>query len=232
VRKALEAPASGTASDDDWLGFLRPDFAAATGLDSSQAVAHTHAADAAGADVVMFSAAPDTGALFLNVFEHAEALDPGFAAATQAWLHHAGQPTPPLVQIVMDSRQTVYGNRLVARRAFWREWVRFTDSLRQTALQGPTAVREALLQAPAHSTLPSRLEAIVERMASLILTLQPRWRSWPVNPFAMPWSHPAQQLNPSLSVMSDALKRAYRDLGYPCYMQAYNRLRERLGAGA
>jgi len=222
IRRHLHAQA-GALDENAFYGFFSPKFGAKTGFNHAQAVAEIEAAG--DVDVVLFSPQPDMGAFFLNVFEQAETFDAGFIAAVEAWLAHAGLAAPPLRSLVMDSRTTVFSNYFAARPAFWREWLRWQDALFDAAEQGPDAIRGPLTQPTTYPGAAQRKVFIQERIASLLLTLQP-WRTHAANPFRMGWSGTRFREHPEMAVMSDALKRAHRDLGFSCYLQAFGRLRQ------
>ncbi|MDE2372060.1 MAG: hypothetical protein KGN16_24030 [Burkholderiales bacterium] len=217
--------------DEAFYGFFSPKFGAKTGL-GHDAVAAAVRAAAPQADVVLFSPQPDMGAFFLNVYEQGETFDAGFIAACEGWLRHAGRAVP-LRSLVMDTRQVVFSNFFVARPAFWRVWLEWNETLWELCESGPAALRDPLVAPTSYPGAAQRKVFVQERTASLLLTLQPRWRSHPVNPFRMAWSASRFAQHPQLAVMSDALKRAHRDLGFPCYLQAYGQLRQRfVAAGA
>jgi len=223
IRRHLQAHPA--LDEDAFYGFFSPKFGSKTGLSHEAAVAEIEAAG--DVDVVLFSPQPDMGAFFLNVFEQAETFDAGFIAATEAWLAHAGLATPPLRSLVMDSRVTVFSNYFAAKPAFWREWLRWQDRLFDCCEHGPEEIRAPLVQATSYPGAAQRKVFIQERIASLLLTLQPRWRTHAANTFRMAWSVTRFREHPELAVMSDALKRAHRDLGYPSYLQAFGQLRQR-----
>ena len=66
-----------------------------------------------------------------------------------------------------------------------------------------------------------------ERAVSLLLATQPQWRSVPYDPFGMGWSVSRFRDHPQDAFISDALKRAYRDTGWPEYMSAFAATRQR-----
>jgi hypothetical protein len=223
IRRHLHA--QGAVLDENaFYGFFSPKFGSKTGLSHAATVAEVQAAG--DVDVVLFSPQPDMGAFFLNVFEQAETFDAGFIAAVEAWLAHAGLAVPPLRGLVMDSRVTVFSNYFAAKPAFWREWLRWQDALFDAAEHGPEAIRGLLTHATSYPGAAQRKVFIQERIASLLLTLQPHWHTHAANPFRMAWSGTRFRDHPELAVMSDALKRAHRDLGFPCYLQAFGRLRQ------
>lgn len=66
---------------------------------------------------------------------------------------------------------------------------------------------------------------LLERLASLLLVLHPEFRAVPCNPYGMGWSMSRFREHPQQTYINDALKMAYRELGYPQYMEAFNALR-------
>ena len=185
-------------------------------------------------DVVLFSPQPDMGAFFLNVFEQAETFDPGFIDAAQAWLQHAGllgSDQVPLRGLVMDSRHIVFSNYFVAKPAFWREWLRFNESLYRICEHGPEPLRSQLTMPTTYTGDAQRKVFIQERTASLLLVLQGHWKAHPVNPFDMAWSRSRFGDHPEMAFMSDALKRAHRDTGHASALEAFARVRDRFLAG-
>lgn len=219
--------------DAAFYGFFSPKFGTKTSLSHDQVQAFVREA-APHADVVLFSPQPDMGAFFLNVFEQAEAFDAGLIAAYEAFLQQIGRPVP-LAQLVMDSRQTVFSNYFVARPAFWREWLTLNEAM-FAVCEGPDSPLKAALCHATTYTGPNgaaqRKVFLMERAASLLLTIQPQWRSVAHNPFGMGWSMSRFREHPNEAYISDALKMAWRDQHYPQYLQAFIAVRERFRAGA
>lgn len=219
--------------DDQFYGFFSPKFGSKTGLSHAQVAAFVEGAAArpGGVDVVLFSPQPDMGAFFLNVFEQGETFDPGLIDAYQAFLAHIGWQVN-LRGLIMDSRQVVFSNYFVARPAFWRAWLQLNEAL-FAVCEGPASELQQALTKP--TTYPGQAQRKVflqERAASLLLTVQPQWRTCAANPFTMGWSASRLREHPAEAVMSDALKLAYREHGFPHYLQAYVALRKRFVAGA
>lgn len=214
--------------EDAFYGFFSPKFCAKTqlDLDAVQGFVRQHA-DAA--DVLLFSPQPDMGAFFLNVFEQGETFDPGLIDAFEAFLQHIGRPLP-LRQLVMDARQVCFSNYFVARAAFWRQWLALNEAL-FAVCEGPdTALRQALTHStnyPGPGGGVQRKVFLQERTASLLLTTQPQWRAVPHDPFGMGWSVSRFREHPMDAYASDALKRAWRDTGWPEYLQAFSAVRNR-----
>jgi hypothetical protein len=220
--------------DGAFYGFFSPKFSAKTQLDHAAVQRFVTEQAAQGADVLVFSPQPDMGAFFLNVFEQGETFDPGLIDAYGDFLARIGRPVP-LRGLVMDARQVVFSNYFVARPAFWREWLALNEAL-FAACEGPAS---PLQQALTHRTSypgagggAERKVFLQERAASLLLTTQTRWRSVPHNPFGMGWSTSRFRDHPNEAYTSDALKRAFRDTGWPHYMQAFAAVREQFLAPA
>ena len=215
--------------EDTYYGFFSPKFASKTGL-SHQAVLDFIGAAPADTDVFTFSPQPDMGSFFLNVFEQNELFDPGFIAASEAFLAQAGRPAP-LAGLVMDSRQTVFSNFIVAKPAFWRAWLALNEQL-FAICEGPDSPLKAMLTHA--TTYPGAVERkvfLMERIASLLLTLDPHWRVKAYDTFRCAWSVSKLADQRLEAVLSDALKIAMREQGFPEYAQAFGQLRDRLRMG-
>ena len=218
---------SGPLDDDAFYGFFSPKFSSKTGLTHGQVQAFVRA-HAAQADVLLFSPQPDMGAFFLNVFEQGETFDPGLIDAYEAFLQHVGHPVP-LRQLVMDARHVCFSNYFVARPAFWRAWLAVNEPLIAVCDGPDTPLQRALTHRtsyPGPDGGAQRKVFLQERAASLLLTTQPQWRSVAHDPFGMGWSMSRLREFPNQAFTSDALKRAFRDTGWPHYMQAFAAVRQ------
>jgi len=120
----------------------------------------------------------------------------------------------------------VFSNYFVARPAFWREWLAVNERL-FTACEGPASPLQQELTKPTSYKGVQRKVFLVERVASFLLTTQSKWRTKAANPFTMGWSMSRLREYPTEAVVSDALKKAFRDHGYPEYMRAFAEMRKR-----
>jgi hypothetical protein len=214
---------------EKYYGFFSPKFASKTGL-SHQAVLDFMNAAPDDTDVFTFSPQPDMGSFFLNVFEQNELFDPGFIESADAFLKvlaRSGLPAS-VAPLVMDSRQVVFSNFIVARPAFWRAWMEITEAL-FAICEGPDcSLKRALLHGTTYTDAVQRKVFMIERIASLLLTIEPQWRVKAYNTFQCAWSASKlgdQQLE---AVISDALKIAMREHGHPEYLAAFSQIRARL----
>jgi len=127
----------------------------------------------------------------------------------------------------MDSRQIVFSNYFVARAAFWREWLVLTNALFTVCEGPPSALQRELTKPTSYPGSVQRKVFLVERLASLMLATQPRWRTKAAAPFTFGWSMTRLRDYPTEAVISDALKMAYRDHGWAEYLHAYCAIRKR-----
>ena len=72
----------------------------------------------------------------------------------------------------------------------------------------------------------------MERIASLLLALQPQWRSVAADPYVNGlWPHESLKRDPTDAIVSDALKHALRSAGWPEYSAAFGQVRQRVLGG-
>lgn len=212
--------------EDAYYGFFSPRFVEKVGLTHAQVSDFVRAAGAA-TDVVSFSPQPDMGAFFLNIFEQEELFQPGFIAASDAFCATAGIDVQ-LAALVMDSRQVIFSNYLVARPAFWRSWLAVNEKLFTICDGEDCELKQSLLMETGYPGGVQRKVFLMERIASLLLTLEPAWRVRAYNTFDCSWS--ASRLNQFKleAVLSDALKIAMKEQGFHDYLEAFATLRDRL----
>ncbi|MBC7916910.1 MAG: hypothetical protein H7Y28_03775 [Rhodoferax sp.] len=215
-----------TLIESDWYGFFSPKFSDKTQLGYAEVRDFVVTAEDRGASVALFSPQPDMGANFLNVFEQAELFDPGFLETAQAFVASLGLEVP-LVSLVMDSRQIVYSNYLVAKPAFWRAWFAWTEAMFVMAEDTAHPFSASLCQPTTYGINAQRKVFLLERLAPLLLTLQPEFKTAEANSFNFGWSMARFRAVPEDSYINDALKRAFRDTGFPQYMTAFRKQREK-----
>jgi len=217
-----------TLAEDAFYGFFSPKFTAKTQLTKADVVNFVRDAVARGpVDVALFSPQPDMGANFLNVFEQAELFDPGFVEAAAAFLEAQGIDVP-LANLVMDSRQIVYSNYFVARPAFWRKWFVLAEALFAVAEDAAHPLHAQMNFNTTYSGDANRKVFLSERLASLLLYVQPSLQVAVANPFGFGWSMAKFRETPHDTYINDALKRAFRDTGFPQYIDAFCKMRTKL----
>lgn len=220
IRRFLQ---SEQLNEDSFYGFFSPKFCKKTSLSHAD-VSRLISEHQEHTDVFLFSPQPDMGAFFLNPFEQAETFDAGFVDAFECFLQALGTPLK-LRHLVMDSRTTVFSNYFVARPVFWRAWLTLNEHLFAFAEQADHPLHALLTHPTSYPGSAQRKVFMMERMASLLLLDRKRWRTCAANPFTMGWSMTRFREHPKEAVISDALKMAHNDNGFPEYLQAYAQIR-------
>ena len=205
-------------------GFFSPKFRAKTGLGPEDVRRHAQA-HGAEADVLLYSPFPTQIAYYLNVFEQGELSHPGFTQVCADVLQAIGAPVS-LSGLVMDSRQMVYSNCFIARPAFWREWLRWAEAVFVLAEASDSTLRERLQAPTAYAGSVQIKVFVIERIASLLLSVQPHWRAVAHNPFGHRHASEPDLGDPMFMLCADALKRAYRNSGAAEHLQAFIALRQ------
>lgn len=212
--------------DNSYYGFFSPRFKEKTGLSHAQVTAFVQAA-APDADVISFSPQPDMGAFFLNIFEQEELFQPGFIAASEAFFEAIGIPLR-LATLVMDSRQIIFSNYFVARPAFWREWLTWNEKLFAICEGEDSTLKQPLVFETGYPGAVQRKVFLMERIASLLLTVNPQWKVSAYNTFDCAWSASRLSQFKFEAVLSDALKIAMKEQGFHNYREAFAMLRDKL----
>lgn len=212
--------------DADFYGFFSPRFKEKTGLTPAR-VREFIAATGPDIDVVSFSPQPDMGAFFLNVFEQEEVFQQGFLATSEAFLQAIGIAVS-LKTLVMDSRQIIFSNYFAARPAFWREWLAINEKLFAICENHDSPLTHELTATTDYPGEVQRKIFVMERIAPFLLVLNPDWKVRAYNTFACAWSDTNLKQHKHEAVLSDALKIAMKEQGFPQYLEAFVALRNKL----
>ena len=182
------------------------------------------------ADVVLFSPQPEMAAFFLNVYEQGETFDPRLINAFEQFMAQIGRPLN-LSALVMSSQHIVFSNYFVARPAFWLNWLKLNEQLFEVCKGPRTPLQQMLTLPTSYLGSVQRKVFLMERTASLLPKIEPHWRSVAANPFTMGWSTSRLREYPHEAVISDSLKLAYCENGFPEYLQAFASVRDHFTAG-
>jgi hypothetical protein len=137
-----------------------------------------------------------------------------------------------LYNLVMDSRQIVFSNFFVAKPNFWRQWLSLNEQLFAFCEHGADSpLRQKLLELTHYKNGVPRKVFLAERMASLMLATQAHWKLRAYDTFKCAWSGLTLSKYPHEVVLSDALKIAAREQGFPEYLQAYGKVRDTFRQG-
>ena len=212
-------------AEDDYYGFFSPKFKEKTNLDAGAVheFVKRHAGDT---DVMLFSPFYDLGAFTLNMFEQGAAQHKGAAAALRGSVALVA-PTVDLATLVMDSRNIVFCNYLVAKPAVWRVWLAACELIFQVAEENRTELAAELNAGTNHGDggAPNKV-FVIERIASLLLSTQHSWKVQVYDPALLQCSSAPISKYPRELLQLDALKMASATLGYPQYLSVFSKVRQ------
>ncbi len=212
--------------DDVFTGFFSPKFGSKTGLRAEQVREFIEQQDPE-TDVVLFSPHFDQIALYWNIFEqgfnhHPEAINT-FRGAISATF-----PGVQFEALTTDSRNTVFSNYFVARGRFWTEWLRLNEILFAIAESGQGALADSLNKPATYGkqTVAAKV-FMMERIATLMLVMQPHWRVAVHDPLKCPVDSLFSNYRLEL-ICLDALKIASTTRNAAEYREAYRFIRQRI----
>ena len=211
-----------SVDENELYGFLSPDFADKTGL-TAQGVREFISSNPDG-EVYTFSPSLQDSACYLNVFEQGNRLYPGLVEAAEIYLQAVGLDVD-LRTLSMDSRSTVHFNYFVARPSFWRTWFALTEKL-YDLFEGDDATFRAQFRA----RVPNRPQVamqvlLLERIASLVLTLCPDIKVCAYDANLMPSSNPAYRTYDDQLVFLNDLKVQYQSAPEKSRLDSFYALR-------
>lgn len=205
-----------------YYGFFSPKFRKKTGLGSKDVKVFIENNDN-DVEVFLFSPQADINAFFINPYEGGDLVDPGKLKTTEDFLALQGINLN-LRTIVMSSRQIVYSNYFVAKPSFWQQWLSLTEKLFLLS-EGEKSELKQALNTPTSYPNAQRKVFIMESIASLLLTLQPKIKTKAANLFKFAWSSTPLGSFHKEAIICDALKIAYQVQGFPEYIEIYQEIR-------
>ena len=211
---------------DRWYGFFSPRFAEKTGLDSAAVLEFIQTIDGY-AGVALFSPYWDQIAYFQNPFEQGEYYHPGLMAVARRFLDVA-ELRIDLDRLVSDTLTAVFSNYLVAKPAFWVEWLRLANVLFEFVEHSDDPAAIAMRTATRYKGEPEAVAMkvfIQERLASLVLA-QGNFLVASVD--TSDRRRPSGLLTPKVLralQTCDLLKQEYRRTGDRQFLETYRKIR-------
>jgi hypothetical protein len=210
-----------TLDENTRYGFLSPKFSLKTGLQSGQVMSFLGGVPS-DVDVVTFSPFLDHTALFLNVFEQMGHFHPECDELTDTILKLLA-PGVQKNSLVMSSANTIFCNYFVAKPAFWRRWLEKCEII-FSITENPDDTLGKALNASAKYDLRSAPAKVffIERMASLLLSIETHWkvRNFNITQLRLSSNSPLATCVTDLIAM-DALKRVAHETGHFEYLSVY-----------
>jgi hypothetical protein len=205
-------------------GFLSPKFMEKTGLTALEATAFVNSMPD-DVDVAAFSPFFDQAAIFQNAFEQAALCHPGIGPIVEDTAKLIA-PELKVNEIVMSSQQTIFCNYFVAKPAFWQQWLEKCEQIFDVAEAGDSLLGQQLNGDVKYQSQHAPAKVfVIERIASLILATQSKWKVRHFNPVTLPIGNAMlAQFGDELLAL-DALKHMAKETGFVQYFAAYLRKR-------
>ena len=209
--------------EDDYYGFFSPRFQEKTGLNAEQVVDYISQLDS-NTDVILFSPQPDMGAFFLNIFDQNELFDPGFKESAQNFCNFA-ELKIDISGLIMDSRNIIFSNYFIAKPTFWKRWFEVCEILFSACENYPKIAKiHGWSQPTNYRNGIQRKVFLLERIATLILTTESKWKINAHNPFQFAYSGSRLNQFPKETVICDALKIAFTETRNNVYLQQFSNI--------
>lgn len=205
----------------DYYGFFSPKFGAKTNLKSSDVFEFVNSYSA---DAYIFSPFFDQSAYYLNVYEQGIAHHPELLPIFQEILK-IFDPNKELVEIITDSRNTVFCNYIVANSRFWNEWFRCCEVIFQLAEEKTTLLGNNLNLNTGHAGdfVPAKV-FIIERLATFVVATH-NIKTKAYDAMLLPYTNlPISNFKLELCQL-DALKIAYSETSSLKYLNAYKEIK-------
>lgn len=211
-------------NENEYYGFLSPKFFIKTGLTGSDV--KTFINENPDSDVFLFSPQADMGAFFLNVFEQNEVFDPGFTSICQDLLDRLNYSTN-INQLIMDSRNIIFSNFIVAKPTFWRCWLDLCENIFNISESSENDLSDRINFTTTYPGSVSRKVFIIERVASFLLATG-KFKCTSYDTFKCAWSALPTSKFKDEAILSDALKIAYNTTKNYAFLGGYGNIRKKI----
>jgi hypothetical protein len=214
--------------DDTYYGFLSPSFGRKTKLSAKDVYA---ALATRTEDVVIFSSFLDQSAVFYNQIDHAENNHRGFADLFVNLFDYAALPYP----FIQYSNTVIFSNFFLAKPAFWRRWLEMCEKIFTLAEAGKSYIGLKLCEATSYTggATPAFKIFCIERIAAMLLNLEPKWSSAAPLAYDMPMALASFESRRDKLIFLDLIKyAARRDADQQRFIRLYRRARHDVLQGA
>lgn len=207
-----------------YYGFLSPSFSAKTGLTSHDVFAFIGQNLKPDTDAFVFSPFWAHTVFFRNVFVQGDISHKGLMMSAQEFLRRADY-SADLEALVTHSQNTVHSNYIVAKPAYWRQWLSLTEKLFAIAEGAQDDYAKSLSGLVFYGDNPKTPMKVFlqERMATLLLATQ-NYKVAAYETSSAPTSLTLVDYNAAYKphfVICDALKQAYTQTGQAIFETAY-----------
>lgn len=170
-----------------FYGFLSPKFTEKIGY-SSAFLAEILAQCGESTDVFLVPGSWDQIAYFVNLFEQGDVWHPGLMRLTETFFRQIGKEAD-ISRLVTHSLSSTFCNYIIARPAYWVEWLELVDRFFEVVesgsipeLGGVTSYGAVSNQAPMKTFIQERLSSVVLASGRFRVSTVDRSQDAPINP--------------------------------------------------
>lgn len=205
-----------TMDDNAFYGFVLPTFTENTGMKLQDV--GDFIGDATDIDVAIFYPFAEESASHINLYEAVNEQEPGLTQVMQSYLDVLNLPLKVDTWVTnFETATTTY--YVVARPAFWKVWVLLSNRLEELAYE-QNPLGDALRQST-HEPYLTVKDLMMERLASLVLSLTAQLRIFYASPLAMPASQGLDNDAQDKCVALNKLKELYMLSGDESLLESY-----------
>lgn len=154
--------------DEKYYGFFSPKFELKTGYNSAKLFKTIHDIDDT-TDVITICPQPEVGHLFKNIYYGSDFSDSGSLETCSKIFKSIGINTN-LMDLVTDSRNTVFSNYIIAKKSYWLEWLSICEKIfHLSEINSDNELFESLNQYTNYGKGAKRKIFIIEGIATIIL---------------------------------------------------------------
>lgn len=212
--------------DNKYYGFFSPRFELKTGFNSKKLIDKISRIDSQ-VDVITICPQPEVGHIFKNIYYGSDFTDPGCIQTCDELFKILGVDFSVL-ELVTDSRHTVFSNYVVAKKEYWESWLEVCEKIFKIAEN--EANKDLFYQLNKYTNYgkdSQRKVFVVEGVATIILALGD------YNIFNI-------EINDELagkgnfyevsreSLACDSLKIAFNETGNSRYLELFQKLSDRI----
>ena len=192
--------------NDRYYGFFSPKFKQKTNLDSSEVYKFIQANQA---DVIHFSPFFDQSAFPINIFSQATAQHQGIADPLEKALKILNKDFNPF-EVIMNSTNTIFCNFFVAKKVFWKIWLKNCEMIFKIAESNTSELAMALNANTNHDSHGAAVKVfVIERIASSLAAAGKIKTIKSFDPMSLPLAGSKISIYRDDLLILDALKLAY-----------------------
>lgn len=209
--------------ENKFYGFLSPKFYSKTKLTSDEVISFCH--KNTHADVISFFPVCDISAVFKNVFEQGDICHKGIKGVVHDLVSEL-DININIDDIVMTCENSIFCNYFVAKPIFWNIWSALCEKIFNIAEGGQGDLADRLNSHARYNGFSVPMKTfVIERMASLIVAMNPQFKVISYDPFSLPKGGWFPKASSTELIVLNALKHAYEQTHNEHYLGLFDAIR-------